>query len=97
MFTQAGLNADNALVARAAIQRLGCDWKREARLVRFEPSGDFAWVGQYGQISWAERVLVVELTKLFNSQLWTCFLNEAATYVPRPLIRDLRGTTDADA
>jgi hypothetical protein len=57
MFTQAGFNPRHRVVCHAMIARRDRDWVRQARLVRFMPSGEYAWVGERG-VSWPEQVVV---------------------------------------
>lgn len=58
MFWRAGFNKRHKVICYAVISRHGRIWSRPARLVRFVPSGELAWVGG-GGISWPEHVDIV--------------------------------------
>lgn len=63
MFTQAEFNPRRRVVCYAFISRYsnygrGGFYRRPSRLVRFVESGEFAWDGGAGRISWPERVTV---------------------------------------
>ena len=58
MFTQAGFNPRRRVICHGFIARIGANgapWMRPSRLVRFE-SGEYAWDGGRGRISWPEQL-----------------------------------------
>lgn len=61
MFTRAGFNPHHTVVRHAKVALLtqrGCGLAYEARLIRFEPSGDLAWYSREGNFFvWAERAI----------------------------------------
>lgn len=57
MFWRAGFNRRHRVLVHAVIARGDRNWRRPARLVRFLPSGELAWVGP-GGISWPEHVRI---------------------------------------
>lgn len=58
MFTQAGFNKRRRTVCYGFIMRHEWSWFRASRMVRFA-SGELAWDGGHGRISWPEQVALI--------------------------------------
>ena len=60
MFTRAGFKPQHIVVCRARVRFENHPREFEARLIRFTPSGDFAWYSQSGSfLVWGESVRIV--------------------------------------
>lgn len=69
MFTQAEFNPRRRTVCYAWIARVGGAgglWMRPSRLVRFSSSGEYAWDGGHGRISWPEQIFGICNLQLLN-------------------------------
>lgn len=58
MFTQAEFNPRRSFVCYGFIMRRGWTWFRASRMVRFA-SGEYAWDGGHGRITWPEQVTFI--------------------------------------
>jgi len=68
MFTRAGFNKRFKPICHARIVHKGPGWVRESILVRFIPSGEYAWLGR-GGISWPEHVVILTLREALPAEL----------------------------
>jgi len=66
MFIRAGFNRRFRPICEAWIGHAGAGWVRPSILVRFVPSGEYAWLGR-GGISWPEHVIIFSLREVLGS------------------------------
>lgn len=92
MFTRAGFNPRHRVICRAWITLRGRSWCRPARLVRFIPSGEYAWVGAQG-ISWPHNVTVLTAIRVHNPIPWS----ERQCPWPRPALSPTEKAREARA